>query len=103
MFKLGGTRPIPRIATYAVSPRSGVFRMLAVDLLLPSAIISLGGLGLAFGLILAFASRVFHVDVDPRIERVEEALPGAQCGACGQPGCSPYAEAVVVPSCKMSL
>ena len=69
--------------------------MLVADMILPSALISLGALGLAFGLLLALAAKVFHVDVDPRIERVEEALPGAQCGACGQPGCSPYAEAVV--------
>jgi RnfABCDGE-type electron transport complex B subunit len=69
--------------------------MLAVDLVLPAALISLGGIGLAFGLILALASKVFYVEVDPRIDQVEGVLPGAQCGACGQPGCSPYAEAVV--------
>ncbi|MHC4861001.1 MAG: RnfABCDGE type electron transport complex subunit B [Planctomycetota bacterium] len=77
--------------------------MLAADLVLPSAIISLGALGLAFGLVLALASRVFHVDVDPRIEQVEEALPGAQCGACGQPGCAPYAEAVVAGEMEPNL
>jgi RnfABCDGE-type electron transport complex B subunit len=77
--------------------------MLAVDLVLPSAIISLGGLGLAFGLILAYASRVFHVEVDPRIEKVEDALPGAQCGACGKPGCGPYAEAVVTGEMEPNL
>ncbi len=69
--------------------------MLASELVLPSAVISLGLLGLGFGLLLALASRVFHVEIDPRIPEVEEALPGAQCGACGYPGCSAYAEAAV--------
>ena len=69
--------------------------MLAADLILPSALISLAGLGLAFGLLLALAAKTFHVETDPRIGLVEDALPGAQCGACGKPGCSAYAEAVV--------
>jgi len=69
--------------------------MLVADMILPSALISLGALGLAFGLLLALAAKVFYVDVDPRIGEVDDALPGAQCGACGQPGCSAYAEAVV--------
>ncbi|MEN8150701.1 MAG: RnfABCDGE type electron transport complex subunit B [Planctomycetota bacterium] len=69
--------------------------MLAADLLLLSAILSLGALGLAFGLLLALAAKVFFVETDPRIEQVEDVLPSAQCGACGKPGCGPYAEAVV--------
>jgi Na+-translocating ferredoxin:NAD+ oxidoreductase RNF subunit RnfB len=59
------------------------------------AIIILGTLGLAYGLGLAFASRKFHVDVDPKIEAIVEALPSANCGACGYPGCAGYAEAIV--------
>ncbi len=57
--------------------------------------IVLGGLGLAFGLILAFASKKFAVEKDPRIEQVREALPGANCGACGFPGCDGLASAIV--------
>ncbi|PKM81938.1 MAG: electron transporter RnfB, partial [Firmicutes bacterium HGW-Firmicutes-13] len=34
------------------------------------AIISLGGLGLVFGGILAFASKKFAVEVDPKVEAV---------------------------------
>ncbi len=59
------------------------------------AIAIIGGLGLIFGLVLAFASRVFHVEVDPKIEQIGEVLPGANCGACGLPGCGGYAEAIV--------
>ena len=55
----------------------------------------LGGLGLGFGLILSAASRVFHVETDPRLDQLIEATPGANCGGCGYAGCSAYAEAVL--------
>jgi RnfABCDGE-type electron transport complex B subunit len=77
--------------------------MFIADLVLPSALISLGAIGLAFGLLLALASKVFHVETDPKIALVEDALPGAQCGACGQPGCSAYAEAVVKGEAEPTL
>jgi RnfABCDGE-type electron transport complex B subunit len=52
------------------------------------------GLGLFFGIILATAYRFLRVQEDPRIEEVEELLPGTNCGACGQPGCHSFAEDV---------
>jgi len=55
----------------------------------------MGGLGAVLGLGLAIASKVFYVYVDPRVEAVEELLPGANCGGCGFPGCSANAEAIV--------
>ena len=58
-------------------------------------IIVLGGLGLAFGLILAGASKVFYVETDPRLDKLNECLPGANCGGCGYSGCGAYAEAVL--------
>ncbi|NIA29790.1 MAG: Fe-S cluster domain-containing protein [Actinobacteria bacterium] len=76
-----------------------------MDPLFLSSIIALGGLGLLFGVGLAFAAKKFAVKVDPRVEEIVEILPGANCGACGQPGCSAYAEAVVagrVPPNKCS-
>ncbi|SLM30078.1 RnfB [Desulfamplus magnetovallimortis] len=45
--------------------------------------------------ILGWANVKFHVEVDPRVEAVNNALPGANCGGCGFIGCSDYAEAVV--------
>ena len=54
------------------------------------------GVGLIFGLILAFANKAFAIEVNPLIEIVEEALPKGQCGACGYAGCAAYAEAVVL-------
>ncbi len=59
----------------------------------PIAIV--GGLGTIFGLVLAFASKVFAVQIDPRITEITESLPGANCGACGMPGCAGYADAIV--------
>ncbi len=47
------------------------------------AIVSIGGLGIIFGAILGFASKIFAVDEDPRIGQVQECLPGANCGGCG--------------------
>src|SRR6056297_3434830 len=58
------------------------------------AIISLGSLGLIFGVLLTLASMAFSVEADPKEEMVLDALPGANCGACGYPGCSAYAAAV---------
>ena len=59
------------------------------------AILMIGGLGLVVGIGLAIASKVFYVYVDPKILDVEAALPGANCGGCGMPGCSANAEAIV--------
>jgi formate dehydrogenase (NADP+) beta subunit len=59
------------------------------------AIILMGGLGLVVGIGLAIASKVFYVYVDPLIVAVDDALPGANCGGCGLPGCSSNAEAIV--------
>ena len=64
-----------------------------MDILIAVAI--LGGLGLIFGLVLAAASKVFYVETDPRLEKLNECLPGANCGGCGFAGCGGYAEAVL--------
>ena len=55
----------------------------------------LGGLGLIFGLVLAAASKVFYVETDPRLDALNDCLPGANCGGCGYAGCAGYAEAVL--------
>jgi Na+-translocating ferredoxin:NAD+ oxidoreductase RNF subunit RnfB len=58
-------------------------------------LISLGGLGLLFGVILGYSSKKFAVEVNPMIPKVRECLPGANCGGCGFAGCDAFAEAVV--------
>ena len=55
----------------------------------------LGALGLIFGLVQAAASKIFYVETDPRLEQLNECLPGANCGGCGFAGCGAYAEAVL--------
>ena len=59
------------------------------------AVAILGGLGVVFGAVLAAASKVFYVETDPRLEKLNECLPGANCGGCGYAGCAGYAEAVL--------
>jgi electron transport complex protein RnfB len=52
-------------------------------------------LGLGFGLILAFAGKLFAAEPDERIEMILGVLPSANCGGCGYPGCAALAEAIV--------
>ena len=63
----------------------------------------LGGLGLVFGLILAAASKIFYVETDPRLDQLNECLPGANCGGCGYAGCAGYAEAVFNGEAEIGL
>ena len=65
-----------------------------VKLLVFSIVVMLG-LGLILGLVLGIFSKVFHVVEDNRIEEVTKRLPGINCGACGFPGCSGLATAIV--------
>ncbi len=62
----------------------------------------LGIMGIVFGILLAYASKKFAVEVDPRIPLVREALPGANCGACGFPGCDGFAAAVVEGGARLN-
>jgi Na+-translocating ferredoxin:NAD+ oxidoreductase subunit B len=59
------------------------------------AIAILGGVGLTFGALIALTHRRMWVWEDPRIDGVNELLPGANCGACGFAGCRAFAEAAV--------
>lgn len=59
------------------------------------AVIWFAVLGLILGLLLAFASKLFAVKVDERIEKIQEELPGANCGGCGYSGCAALAQAIV--------
>ena len=59
------------------------------------ALAALGGLTLILALMLILANQRLYVYEDPRIDTVEDMLPHANCGACGYPGCRPFAEALV--------
>ncbi len=58
-------------------------------------IITLVAIGAAAAIILYFVAQKFKVYEDPRIDEVEEALPAANCGGCGFPGCRNFAETLV--------
>ncbi len=66
-------------------------------------LISLGGIGFILGALLAFASKMFSVEVDPKVEIVQDILPGANCGGCGFAGCAVYADAVVKKGVSATL
>lgn len=55
----------------------------------------MAALGIALATVLAFANRRLYVYEDPRIDEVEALLPSANCGACGEAGCRPFAEALL--------
>ena len=52
-------------------------------------------LGLVLALVLFLVAKKFKVEEDPRIDEVEKAMPGANCGGCGFAGCRAFAEAAV--------
>lgn len=59
------------------------------------ALVVLGGLGLLIGGLLSYAAKRFAVEEDERVEIIADLLPGANCGACGYPGCINAAEKIV--------
>jgi len=59
------------------------------------AVIVLGGTGIVLASVLFVTARKFKVFEDPKIDEVQQALPAANCGGCGYPGCRNFAEACV--------
>ncbi|SDL95691.1 RnfABCDGE type electron transport complex subunit B [Halarsenatibacter silvermanii] len=66
-----------------------------MDSLFIYSLASMGGIAAILAAGLGIASRKFEVETDPKVDAVNEALPGANCGACGYAGCDGFAEAVV--------
>ncbi len=64
------------------------------------AAIVLALLAVAMGIVLGWANKAFHVEVDPRVDKINNALPGANCGGCGYVGCNEFAEAIVSGDCE---
>ena len=56
--------------------------------------VTLGGIGLLVGTILAQAERRFKPNQNSLVEQINRLLPQTQCAQCGYPGCRPYAEAL---------
>ncbi|MCL2855507.1 MAG: hypothetical protein FWE21_07805 [Defluviitaleaceae bacterium] len=64
-----------------------------MNIILISAAV-VGSLGLFFGLIISIAGIKLKVGEDPTLTAIKALMPGANCGACGLPGCAAFAEAV---------
>lgn len=56
------------------------------------AVTTMGGIS---AVLLCIASKVMYVKVDENLTKLQECLPGANCGACGYPGCAGYAKALL--------
>ena len=72
-----------------------------MDIFLPVLIVGVIGLIAGFGL--SLASKFMAVPVDEKQEKIREALPGANCGACGFSGCDGYAAAVAAGEAEPNL
>lgn len=55
----------------------------------------MGGISILFGILLSFFNKIFEVKVDERVSKIHSLLAGANCGACGYPGCEAFANAIV--------
>lgn len=52
-------------------------------------------IAILLGILLGVFKKIFHVDTDPKVQQVRDALSGANCGGCGLAGCDAFAAAVV--------
>ena len=68
-----------------------------------TALIAVAAVGIIAAVLLVLASHFFAVEVDETFTKVRECLPGANCGACGFPGCDGYAEALAKREVKANL
>jgi Na+-translocating ferredoxin:NAD+ oxidoreductase subunit B len=65
--------------------------------------LSIGGIGIVLGTVLAYAAKTFHVPVDPKVEAINDVLPQGNCGGCGYAGCGSYAEAICKDNVAINL
>ncbi len=68
-----------------------------------TAVIIVSVTGLLGAAILVVASQFMKVEVDERVEKIHEALPNANCGACGYAGCGDYAAAIIESGAPTNL
>ena len=67
------------------------------------AILIIAGIGLIAGGGLSLASIFMGVDADEKVQKIREALPGANCGSCGFAGCDDYAAAIAAGKAESGL
>ena len=68
-----------------------------------TALLVVAAVGIVAGVLLALASHFFAVEEDETVKNIREALPGANCGACGFAGCDSYAEGVACGKAEANL
>ena len=66
--------------------------------MLVTAVLAMGALAAILAVLLTIAANFLAVEEDERLDALIEALPGNNCGACGQPGCRGFAEALLAGS-----
>ena len=59
-----------------------------------SSIVLLAIIAIVIGIFLGISSEIFKVQVDEKVAKVRECLPGNNCGGCGFAGCDALAEAI---------
>lgn len=76
-----------------------------VNVLIAGSIIF--AIAVILGIGLAIANKFFLIEEDVREQRIEEILPGYNCGVCGYVGCEAMAKAIIegevkcVKACKV--
>lgn len=68
-----------------------------------TAVIVLSSVGALAGIMLIVAAKLMAVPIDNNAKKIEEALPSANCGACGFAGCADYAAAVAAGNAATNL
>ena len=56
--------------------------------------LALAAVGLVLGIFISVVTQMFHVKENPLVTKIYDILPHFNCGACGYPGCQPYAPAL---------
>ncbi len=67
---------------------------MVIETIIVSAV-SMGGIAAALAVFLIFADSKLKVKTDPMVDKLTDMLPGTNCGGCGVPGCSAFAEALI--------
>jgi NADPH-dependent glutamate synthase beta subunit-like oxidoreductase/ferredoxin-like protein FixX len=68
-----------------------------------AAVLLMLSLGFITSVALAVASRVFYIWEDPTEVAIADTLPGANCGACGYPGCRASATAIAAKQAPVNV
>ena len=70
------------------------------DILIPTGV--LAAIAALFAVLLVFLGKKLSVAKDERVDEILKNLAGANCGACGYPGCEGFAKALAEGKAKLS-